>query len=112
MASDRVCIKKVPYQYISVPPGTIVEPLDPANLTCKDQDTIVDGKAVFACYGTEGITTELRLTNPACSASNLLTGTGQCQDGYGFDAAQQCCSPLPAAGAGSVIIKVNMGICP
>jgi hypothetical protein len=110
--SDTYCVEKIPYQNISVPPGTTFEVLDKSGAySCKDSGTVVDGKTVLTCTGPQLYTFDLKLTNASCG-TNLLVGTGQCQDGYGFDAAQQCCSPVPAADAASVIVKVNMGACP
>jgi len=106
------CVKKVPYQNILVPPGTTFEVLDTSGeFKCKDSGTVVDGKAVLSCTGKNLWAYELKLINPACSASNLTTGTGQCQEGLGYDAAQNCCAPLTGGDSGSVTIKVNLGSC-
>ena len=107
------CVEKIPYQNILVPPGTAVEALDTSgDFKCKDSGTVVDGKTVLTCTGKQLWAYELKLTNTACSASALTTGTGQCQDGLGYDAAQNCCAPLPSGDSGSVTIKVNIGACP
>jgi hypothetical protein len=113
-AADKTyCVEKIPYQNISVMPGTTFEILDPTGeLKCQDSGTVVDGKNVITCTGKELWTYELMFTNSACAANALTTGTGQCQDGLGYDAAQNCCAPLDAAATGSVTIKVNMGACP
>lgn len=111
VASDRYCVEKIPYQNIFVDAGVAFEVLDPTNLTCADNGTIVDGKHVVECHGKAAWTTEVKFTNTACSSANLATGTGQCQDGLGFDSANNCCAPLSSGDAGSVIIKVNMGAC-
>jgi len=111
--TDTFCVKKVPYQNISVMPGTTFESLDPkGELKCQDSGTVVDGKNVITCTSKELWTYELKFTNSACAANALTTGTGQCQDGLGYDAAQNCCAPLTAADTGSVTIKINMGGCP
>ena len=110
---NTFCVEKIPYQNISITPGTTFEALDPkGELKCEDSGTVVDGKTVITCTGKQLWTYELKFTNSACSASALTTGTGQCQDGSGFDSANNCCAPLSAANAGSVTIKVNMGACP
>jgi len=112
-ATDTYCVEKIPYQNILVPDGTTWEVLDTSgDFTCTDQATFVDGKRVIACSGKELFAFQLKLTNPACGGGNLATGTGQCQEGFGFDAAQQCCAPVGAGDAGSVTITVNMGACP
>ncbi len=112
-AADTYCVEKIPYQNILVMPGTTFETLDPkGELKCQDSGTVVDGKNVITCTSKELWTYELKFTNSACAASALATGTGQCQEGLGYDAANNCCAPLAAAGAGSVTIKVNMGACP
>ncbi|MBK9209641.1 MAG: hypothetical protein IPL71_15600 [Anaerolineales bacterium] len=113
VASDTFCVEKVPYQNISVEPGTTFESLDTSGeLKCQDSGTVVDGKSVITCSGKELWTYELKFTNSACAAGALTTGTGQCQDGLGYDAAQNCCAPLTGGDAGSTIIKVNIGACP
>jgi len=111
VAADRYCVEKIPYQNIFVDASIAFEVLDPANLTCADNGTMVNGKHVIECHGTPAWTTELKFTNTACSSASLTTGTGKCQDGLGYDAAQNCCAPLTAGDAGSVTIKVSMGTC-
>jgi hypothetical protein len=111
-ASDRYCVEKIPYQNILIDDGVTFEVLDPTNLTCVDNGTIVDGKHVVECHGTAAWATQVKFTNTACGGSaNLTTGAGQCQEGLGYDAVQNCCAPLTAGNAGSVIITVNMGQC-
>lgn len=106
------CVKKIPYQNILVAPGTTFETLDPSgDFKCQDSGTLVDGKAVIACTGKNLWAYELKLINPACSASALTTGASQCQQGLGYDAAQNCCAPLTGGDSGSVTIKVNLGSC-
>jgi hypothetical protein len=113
VASETYCVDKVPYQNIKVPAGTSFESLDPnGELKCQDSGTVVDGKNVVTCTGKQLWAYELKFTNSACSANALTTGSGQCQDGLGYDAAQNCCAPLTTGDAGSVTIKVNMGACP
>jgi hypothetical protein len=112
-AATTYCVQKIPYQNINVAPGTTFEPVDPkGELKCQDSGTVVGGKNVITCTGKQLWTYELKFTNSACAANALATGTGQCQDGLGYDAAQNCCAPLTAADASSVKIKVNMGACP
>ncbi|CAG0969278.1 hypothetical protein ANAEL_01088 [Anaerolineales bacterium] len=111
VASDRYCVDKVPYQNIFVDDGVTFEVLEPDKLTCADNGTMVDGKRVVECHGTENWASKVRFTNTACSGASLQTGTGQCQEGLGYDAAQNCCAPLAAGDAGSVTITVNMGEC-
>ena len=113
-AADKTyCVEKIPYQNIAVMPGTTFESLDPSGeLKCQDSGTVVDGKNVITCTGKQLWTYELKFTNSACAANALATGTGQCQEGLGYDAAQNCCAPLGADATGSVNIKVNIGACP
>ncbi len=112
VAAETTCVQKIPYQSIFVPEGTTFEVLDPTNLTCIDNGGIVNGKHVIECHGKELWTTELKLTNVACGSNTLVTGTGQCQDGYGFDSTQNCCAPVTSDAGNSITIKVNMGGCP
>jgi hypothetical protein len=114
IAGDKnYCVEKIPYQNVSLPPGTTFESLDPTGeFTCQDSGTVVDGQNVITCSGKELTAYDLKLTSSACAANALATGTGQCQEGLGYDAAQNCCAPLTDASAGSITIKVNMGACP
>jgi hypothetical protein len=107
------CVEKIPYQNIKIVPGTAFEALDPSgDFKCKDSGTMEGDKAILTCTGKQLWTYELKLTNTACSAGALTTGTGQCQEGSGYDAAQKCCAPLTGGNSGSVTIKVNLGDCP
>jgi len=113
VALDTFCVQKIPYQNILLEPGTTFESLDPkGELKCQDSGTVVDGKNIITCTSKELWTYELKLTNTACSAATLTSGASQCQAGLGYDAAQNCCAPLPSGEGGSVVIKVNMGACP
>jgi hypothetical protein len=106
------CVKKVPYTNVVVEPGTSFEVLDKSgDFTCNDSGAVVNGKQVLSCYGKELFDFDLKLTNTACGGGNLQAGTGQCQEGYGFDAAQQCCAPLGGE-SGSVVVRVELGPCP
>jgi hypothetical protein len=115
-ANNTYCVTKIPYQNIMAPAGTIFEPIskegDPEffPLICDDSGTVVDGLNVFSCRGAELWTYDLKITPAGCGAS-LQTGTAQCAEGQGYDAAQNCCAPV-TGGGGSVTIKVNMGACP
>jgi len=111
VASDRYCVDKVPYQNILIDDGVAFEVFEPDKLTCVDNGTKVDGKHVVECHGTENWASKVKFTNTACGGAGLQTGTGQCQEGLGYDAAQNCCAPLTAGDAGSVTITVNMGEC-
>ena len=118
-ANTTYCVKKVPWQNILAPAGTTFEPVpkdtDPKffPLICQDAGTVVDGKEVFSCRGQELWTYDLKVTSPSCGgAANLQTGTTNCAEGQGYDAANNCCSAVDASGGGSVMIKVNLGACP
>jgi hypothetical protein len=118
-AFETYCVQKVPYQNLMLPAGTILEPQPKAGdpefypLVCADSGTKVSGLNVFSCRGAELWSYDLKVTNPACGGGgNLQTGTTQCQEGLGYDAANNCCAPISGGGGGSVVIKVNMGACP
>ncbi len=112
-AADRYCVEKIAYQNILVDDGVTFEVLDPTKLMCADNGTIVDGKHVIECHGLvkEAWASQVKFTNTACGGASLATGTGQCQEGLGYDAANNCCAPLTSGDAGSVTITVNMGTC-
>ncbi|MBI3161279.1 MAG: hypothetical protein HYZ23_02155 [Chloroflexi bacterium] len=113
-ASDRYCVEKIAYQNILVDDGVTFEVLDPTKLMCADNGTMVDGKRVIECHGLvkEAWASQVKFTNTACGGgASLATGTGQCQEGLVYDAAQNCCAPLTNSDAGSVTITINMGTC-
>ncbi|MBI5950894.1 MAG: hypothetical protein HY865_04505 [Chloroflexi bacterium] len=111
-AADRYCVDKIPYQNILIDEGVTFQVLEPDKLTCADNGTMTDGKHVIECHGTENWASKVKFMNSACGGAGLQVGTGQCQEGLGYDAAQNCCAPFPAADAGSTTITVNMGECP
>jgi hypothetical protein len=110
---EIACVKKVPYTNVSVPPGTTYEVLDKSGgFSCVDSGMVVNGKEVLTCHGTELLSFDLKLTNSSCSGASLATGTGQCQQGYGYDAAQNCCAPVTGDSGGSTTVRVDLGACP
>jgi len=110
---NTFCVKKIPYQNLSLDPGTTFESLDPSGeLKCQDSGTVVDGKNIITCTSKQLWKYQLKLTNSACGGVNLASGTGQCQEGYGYDAAQNCCAPLGGGSGGVTVITINMGACP
>jgi hypothetical protein len=114
-AINTYCVQKIPYQNISIPKGITYEVVDssePIKLKCSDTGTLDNaGVPVVTCTGKQLWKYELKLTNTAC-AGNLATGTGQCQDGLGYDAAQNCCAPVNTTDAYTQRIQVNIGACP
>jgi hypothetical protein len=107
------CVKKVPYTNVLVPVGTTFEVLDQSgSFMCLDTGVVVNGEEVLTCHGTPLFSFQLRLTNAACSGSSLATGTGQCDNDYGYDSAQKCCAPSSTALAGSAVVTVNLAACP
>ncbi len=107
------CVKKVPYTNVLVPVGTSFEVLDQSgDFMCLDTGVVVNDKEVLTCHGKELYSFQLRLTNASCTDASLATGTGQCDDGYGYDAGQKCCAPVTSTSAGSTTVTVNLGACP
>ncbi|MBN1303524.1 MAG: hypothetical protein JXA13_03740 [Anaerolineales bacterium] len=109
------CISKQPYTYVSMPAGTTYEVLSPG-FTCGDDYLLTDGlTTVVTCTGPELMVFDLRFCNPACEQAPVLdTSGGQCQDGYGYDAARMCCSQMQQveAGSGCSQIRVDIKSCP
>ncbi len=108
------CVEKVPYTNVLVPADTEYEVVDKSgNFSCSDSGNVVDGKTVLTCHGKQLFSFDLKLSGGSCGGgATLNTGTSQCQDGYGYDSAQQCCAPVSGDSAGSSIIQVNLGGCP
>jgi hypothetical protein len=114
MLDNKYCVEKVPYAIMSVPAGTTYESLDP-DMVCVDQ-MHSDGNLRITCHsvtGKELWSYDLKLCNGSCIAPALQMETGQCPDGYGYDAASMCCAaPSPASGDGCTTYKVDLGACP
>ncbi len=107
------CVKKVPYTNVLVPQGTTFEVLDQTgDFSCIDSGVIVGDKDVITCHGKELYSFQLRLSNPSCADNTLAVGTGQCEDGYGYDATAKCCAPVTPGSAGSTTVTINLGGCP
>lgn len=110
---NTYCVEKIPYQNLSLDPGVVFESLDPSGeLRCYDSGTVVDGKHIITCTGKQLWKYQLQLTGAGCGGAALAAGTGQCPEGYGYDAAGGCCSPLGGGTGGSTVITINMGACP
>jgi len=113
MIDPKYCVEKVPYVIISVPPGTSYEALD-ADMECVDQ-MHSDGNLRVTCHslsGKDDWTYDLKLCNVACNPPALEVGTGQCPEGYGYDAVKVCCAaPLPASADGCTIFQVDLTVC-
>ena len=106
------CVEKIPYTNIVVPPNTQFEVMDKSgNFKCTDSGTTVDGQTVLTCHGKQLYSFDLKLTGAACSAS-MDANSDQCQEGYGYDSAQQCCAPLQAQASASTTVHVDLGACP
>jgi hypothetical protein len=114
MVDNKYCVEKVPYAIMAVPAGTTYESQDP-DMECVDQ-LINDGSMRITCHsvtGKELWSYDMKVCNGACTAPALQMGTGQCAEGYGYDAANMCCSaPAPASGDGCTIYTVDLGACP
>jgi hypothetical protein len=115
LRDNAFCVEKIPYAILAVPAGTTYESQD-AGMECIDQAT-ADGSLRITCHSKEGKqlwSYNLKVCNGSCSAPSLQMGTGQCPEGYGFDATNQCCAVPPAAGseAGCIIYRVDIGGCP
>jgi len=120
-ANETYCKKKIPYQNFNVEPGTTFEELDPSGVfRCWDSGAFVtldkprsvdkQRLSVFTCTGEQLQTYDLKITSPSCN--KIEPNPDRCQEGFGYDAKQNCCAPLTGENSGSVTIKVNMGACP
>jgi hypothetical protein len=111
---NKYCIEKVPYVIMSAPAGTTYESLDP-DMACVDQ-LHSDGTLRITCHSVTSkslISYDLKVSNGACSAPALQTGTGQCPEGYGYDPTNMCCTaPSPSGSDGSTTFRVDIGDCP
>lgn len=107
----KFCTKKIPYTLVTVPPETTFEVLTPG-LKCENSG-VRSGSLMLTCTGKELFSFDLKLCNPACGSTTSGLDTGQCPQGFSYDASQQCCASAPPAGdLGCVQYKVDIGACP
>ena len=79
VANETYCVQKIPYQNISVEPGTTFEALDPkGELKCQDSGTVVDGKTVLTCTGKQLWTYDLKLTSSSGGSKTIKVNMGAC----------------------------------
>ena len=76
---DTYCVDKIPYQNISVDPGTTFETLDPkGELKCQDSGTVVKGMNVLTCTGQQLWTYDLKLTSSSGGSTTIKINMGAC----------------------------------
>ncbi len=104
---DQFCVEKIPYTLLAAPGNSTYEWVS-SDLKCVSQ-LHSSGELLITCTGTELTSYELQVCNGACAPPTAVND-GQCPEGYGFDAAAQCCAApqLPAC----VIVRVDIGACP
>jgi hypothetical protein len=72
-------VEKIPYQNISVDPGTTFEVLDPkGELKCQDSGTVVDDKVVLTCTAKQLWTYDLKLTSSSGGSTTIKVNMGAC----------------------------------
>ena len=105
--TNKVCTKKIPYTFISIPEGAIFEPLDP-NLRCTTE-SVNNGTTLISCTGQQVFSYQLKVCEPPVVSS---ADPGKCSTDSIFDAANQCCVTVPPEGAGCTVFKVDIRSCP
>lgn len=106
---SKLCVKKVPYTLVALPPESTFEVVDPG-LVCRDEG-LRGGKRQISCTGPQLYSYDLKVCNSACSVLPLETGTAYCEDGYGYSADAGCCWPVPVLEAGCILYKVDISAC-
>jgi hypothetical protein len=112
MGDNNFCSEKQVYAIMKAPGNTSYESLDPA-MKCVDQ-VHADGTLRITCWvpGKNLLAYEMKVCNTDCAAPQLEMGSNQCQEGFGYDAANQCCAqPSSGGDAGCTNYKVNIGTC-
>ena len=113
MGDNSFCNEKQVYAIMSAPGNTSYESTDPA-MKCVDQ-VHADGTLRITCWvpGDQLLAYDMKVCNTDCAAPALDMNSGQCQEGYGYDAANNCCAQASAGGeeAGCTLYTVNIGTC-
>ena len=101
--TNKVCTKKIPYTFITIPEGAKFTPLNP------DMRCSLESSTLISCTGKEAFSYELEVCLPPVVASADLN---KCAADSIFDSANQCCAVIPPQGAGCTIFKVDLRSCP
>ena len=112
MGDNSFCNEKQVYAIMSAPAGTTYESTDPT-MKCVDQEH-ADGSLRITCWipGEQLLAYDMKVCNSACAAPALDMNSDQCQEGYGYDAANGCCAQPPSGGEpGCALYTVNIGTC-
>jgi hypothetical protein len=112
MGDNSYCNEKQVYAIMSAPGNTSYESTDPA-MKCVDQ-VHADGSLRITCWvpGEQLMAYDMKVCNTECAAPTLDMNSDQCQEGYGYDAANQCCAQATSGGeAGCTLYTVNIGTC-
>lgn len=104
--TNRTCIKKIPYSFLSIPEGAVFEVLNPEG-SCK-VESVNGGKQLLLCSGTNFLVMDLKVcTPPVLSDADL----NQCSSEATFDSANQCCVAIPPQEAGCTVLQITLKGC-
>lgn len=104
----RGCTGAVPYTNYLIPKGATFTVQDP-DFTCTLAATRDDGD-VISCFGRELTSFQIEFCNLP-DAPQLVTGSGQCPEGSGFDEANQCCAPVSENGTACFLFTAGTTEC-
>jgi hypothetical protein len=92
--SSSFCMNKVPFNLISMNPGTSYELLT-QDFLCSDAG-MKDGRQLLMCTGPMGVPFEIRACGqPACALPTAPAELSQCQQGFWYDESLGCCAFVP-----------------
>jgi hypothetical protein len=106
--TNKFCNKKIPFTIISIPGGATFESLK-SGFTCNEPG-VENSKRVIACTGQELFSFDIKVCNPTPTPVPVQ-GTGQCQEGTDYNAANQCCALPPPEDAGCTTFTVDLRSC-
>jgi len=104
---NKVCTKKIPYTFITIPEGATFESLNPA-MTCA-RETTNNGNTIISCKGQQVFSYQLRVCTPPVLSSDDL---GKCSPDSTYNSANQCCAAVSQQEAGCTEFKVDLRSCP
>ena len=107
---DKFCTRKVPYVLLVFPKGTSFEVVD-KGFTCTDEG-IRGGEQMVSCYGPQLYSFDLKVCNAGCIPNGAVLEQGTCEDGFGYDAKNNCCLRLPTTESNCRTIQIDLGACP
>lgn len=104
--TNSICTRKLPYSYVSVQEGAVVEALHPDG-SCRLEATS-DGRQTYSCTGTPFLVMDVKVCSPPVLSDDDLN---KCPSDATFNSEAQCCVAVPPGDAGCTVLEIKLKGC-